>query len=191
MSWVRDWWPKTPALIALDGKTSRRSHDRKAGSKALHLVSAFATHERLVLGQEACAEKSNETTAIPVLLARLSASGSLTGALVSIDAIACNPEIAQAIVDGGAAYLLAVKENQPTLHGEIAAFFDTALPEEIETAVEIDKDHGRIETRRCVVARQIDWLEGPRRFSGEYRFPKLAAVAMVEARIEGRDRCTF
>jgi predicted transposase YbfD/YdcC len=191
MSWVRDWWPKTPALIALDGKTSRRSHDRKAGSKALHLVSAFATHERLVLGQEACAEKSNETTAIPALLARLSASGSLTGALVSIDAIACNPEIAQAIVDGGAAYLLAVKENQPTLQGEIAAFFDTALPEEIETAVEIDKDHGRIETRRCVVARQIDWLEGPRRFSGEYRFPKLAAVAMVEARIEGRDRCTF
>ncbi len=101
MSWVRDWWPKTPELIALDGKTSWCSHDRKAGSKALHLVSAF--------GQEACAEKSNETTAIPALLARLSASGSLTGALVSIDAIACNPEIAQAIVDGGAAYLLAVK----------------------------------------------------------------------------------
>jgi hypothetical protein len=70
LSWVREWWPEVPDLIALDGKTSRRSYDRKAGRKALHLVSAFATNERLVLGQEACAEKSNETTAIPALLAR-------------------------------------------------------------------------------------------------------------------------
>ncbi len=77
LSWVREWWPEVPDLIALDGKTSRRSHDRKAGSKALHLVSAFATNERLVLGQEACAEKSNETTAIPALLARLAACGDL------------------------------------------------------------------------------------------------------------------
>src|SRR6185503_11175680 len=104
-------------------KTSRRSYDRKAGRKALHLVSAFATNERLVLGQEACAEKPNETTAIPALLA---ACGHLTGALVSIDAVACNPDLAQAIVDGGADYLLAVKANQPTLHDEVAAFFDTA-----------------------------------------------------------------
>jgi predicted transposase YbfD/YdcC len=191
MSWVRDWWPKVPDLIALDGKTSRRSHDRKAGSKALHLVSAFATNERLVLGQEACAEKSNETTAIPALLDRLAACGSLTGALVSIDAIACNPDIAQAVVDGGADYLLAVKANQPTLHSEIAAFFDTAQPDEVEAVVEVDKDHGRIETRRCVVSRQIAWLSGERRFPGEVRFPRLAAIAVIDARVELRDRCTF
>src|SRR4051794_30878684 len=115
-------------LRASHGKTSRRSYDRKAGSKALHLVSAFATNERLVLGQKACAEKSNETTAIPALLARLAACGNLTEALVSIDAIACNPDIAQ------------------------------ARAEEVEAVVEANKDHGRIETRRCVVSRQIDWL---------------------------------
>ena len=128
LSWVREWWPEVPDLIALDGKTSRRSYDRKAGRKALHLVSAFATNERLVLGQEACAEKSNETTAIPALLARLAACGHLKGALVSIDAVACNPDIARAVVDGGADYLLAVKANQPTLHDEVAAFFDTPRP---------------------------------------------------------------
>ena len=191
LSWVREWWPEVPDLIALDGKTSRRSDDRKAGSKALHLVSAFATNERLVLGQEACAEKSNETTAIPALLARLAACGHLKGALVSIDAVACNPDIARAVVDGGADYLLAVKANQPTLHDEVAAFFDTAQAEEVEAVVEVDKDHGRIETRRCVVSRQIDWLTGERRFPGESRFAKLTAVAMVEARIELRDRCTI
>src|SRR3954452_2924645 len=126
LSWVREWLPEVLDLVALDGKTARRSYDRKAGRKALHLVSAFATNERLVLGQEACAEKSNETTAIPALLARLAAGGHLKGALVSIDAVACNPDIAQAVVDGGADYLLAVKANQPTLHDEVVAFFDTA-----------------------------------------------------------------
>jgi predicted transposase YbfD/YdcC len=205
LSWVREWWPEVPDLIALDGKTSRRSYDRKAGRKALHLVSAFATNERLVLGQEACAEKSNETTAIPALLARLAAGGHLKGALVSIDAVACNPDMAQAVVDGGAEYLLAVKANQPTLHDEVVAFFDTAQAEDVEAVVEVDKDHGRIETRRCVVSRQIDWLTGERRFPGESRFAKLTVVAMtvvamtvvamtvvamVEARIELPDRCT-
>src|SRR5215207_3204429 len=178
MAWVRAWWPETPDLIALDGKTSRRSHDRRVGQRALHLVSAFATHERLVLGQEACAETSNEVTAIPALLERLAACGSLTGALVTIDAIACNPDIAQALVGGGADYLLAVKENQPTLQGEIAAFFDTAQPEAVEAVVEVDKDHGRIETRRCVVSRQVDWLTGPHCFPGAARFAKLTAVAL-------------
>src|SRR3712207_5536428 len=190
MAWVRAWWPETPDLIALDGKTARCSHDRRVGQKALHLVSAFATHERLVLGQEACgqeacAEKSNEVTAIPALLERLAACGSLTGALGTIDAIACTPDIAQAIVGGGADYLLAVKENQPTLQGKIAAVFDTAQPEAVEAVVEVDKDHGRIETRRCVVSRQVDWLTvdwltGPRRFPGAARFAKLTAVALVE-----------
>jgi predicted transposase YbfD/YdcC len=190
MAWVRDWWPAVPDLIALDGKTARRSHDRKAGRKALHLVSAFATTKRLVLGQEACEEKSNEVMAIPALLAQLAACGSLKGALVTIDAIACNPNIAQAILDGEADSLLAVKDNQPTLQGEVADFFATARPDEIEAVAEVDKDHGRIETRRCTVSHKVDWMTSKRRFPGERRFPKIAAVAMVEARIEHRDRCT-
>ncbi len=86
MSWASELRPDAPSLIALDGKTSRRSHDRAAGKAALHLVSAFATHEKLVLGQEAVDTKANEITAIPAPLERLAASGTLTGALVSIDA---------------------------------------------------------------------------------------------------------
>ena len=105
--------------MAIDGKTSRRSHDRTAGQAPLHLVSAFATTDRLVLGQEAVGDKTNETTAIPILLARLAEKDGLKGTLVSIDAIATNPTIATAIRDAQADYLLAVKANQPTLRGEI------------------------------------------------------------------------
>src|SRR6516162_9881710 len=94
-SWVAECWPDKLKFVAIDGKTSRRSHNRKTGQKALHLVSAFATNTRLVLGQEAVDEKSNEIMAIPALVERLD----LEGALVSIDAIGCNPNIAQSIVD--------------------------------------------------------------------------------------------
>jgi hypothetical protein len=113
--WVRACWPERPELIALAGKTSRRSHDRGAGRAPRHLVSAFATTGRLVLGQEAVAGKSNEITAIPVLLERLAAAGGLKGSLVSIDAIACNGAVASAVRQAGADYLLAVKANQPSL----------------------------------------------------------------------------
>lgn len=108
------------------GKTSRRSHDRAAGQPPLHLVSAFATTARLVLGQEAVADKSSETTAIPVLLERLGRDGGLKGAIVSIDAT--NALIAGAIQAQGADYLLAVKANQPTLRGEVEAYFADRPP---------------------------------------------------------------
>jgi predicted transposase YbfD/YdcC len=181
MSWVRETWPDAPQLVAIDGKTSRRSHDRGAGKQALHLVSAFATNERLVLGQEAVADKSCEQNAIPTLLERLAAAGALEGALVTIDAIACNPTIADVITGSGADFVLAVKENQPSLRGEIAAFFDATPAESLKVHVDIDKDHGRIETRRCVVSHDIAWMRSNRRYPGEYRFTKLAAIAMVEA----------
>ena len=132
-SWVAECWPDKLDLVAIDGKTSRRSHNRKTGQKPLHLVSAFATNSRLVLGQEAVDEKSNEITAIPALVKRLD----LEGALVSIDAMGCNPNIAQSILDAKADYLLAVKDNQPTLHAEIKSYFQTAPSlevEQIETA---------------------------------------------------------
>src|SRR3981081_2759637 len=126
-AWVRESWPTRLDLVAIDGKTSRRSHDRSANKGPLHLVSAFATTSRLVLGQEAVADKTNETTAIPILLARLAAQDGLKGALISIDAIATNPAIATAIRDAGADYLLAVKANQPTQRSVIETFFDDAL----------------------------------------------------------------
>ncbi len=142
-SWVAECWPDKLHLVAIDGKTSRRSHNRKTGQKALHLVSAFATNSRLVLGQEAVDEKSNEITAIPVLVERLN----LEGALVSIDAMGCNPNIAQSILDAKADYLLAVKDNQPTLHADIKSYFETAPSGEVEQVETVGKDHGRFEVR--------------------------------------------
>ncbi len=190
-AWVREVWPDRPELIAIDGKTSRRSHNRPAGKAPLHLVSAFATTGRLVLGQEAVDEKSNETTAIPVLLERLAESGALKGAIVTIDAIACNSTIATAITDAGAYYLLAVKENQPTLRAEIETFFADAPPTSLDSFTDLDKGHGRIEQRTVTLAREVDWLTGDRRFPGELRLPGVAAVIKVAARTELKDRGRF
>lgn len=189
MAWVRELRPEAPDLVALDGKTSRRTHDRAAGTAALHLVSAFATRERLVLGQEAVAAKSNEIEAIPLLLERLAAGGGLKGALVTIDAIACNPKIAGAITGHGADYLLAVKANQSHLQGEIERFFADAPPEALDAHLGLDKGHGRIEDRRAYVSRDVDWLIGERRFPGEHRFPAIACVGKIETRTELADRC--
>ena len=152
-AWVRETWPDRLDLVAIDGKTSRRSHDRSADKAPLHLVSAFATTSRLVLGQEAVADKTSETTAIPVLIERLAANDGLKGALVSIDAIATNPAIATTIRDARVDYLLAVKANQPTLRSEIETFFADAPPASLESSADMDKGHGRIEHRTVTVAR--------------------------------------
>lgn len=189
-AWVGECWPDRPELVALDGKTSRRSHDRRRGRAALHLVSAFATNERLVLGQEAVAEGSCEQETIPVLLERLAEAGSLAGAVVTIDAIACNPKIANDITEAGADYVLAVKDNQPSLKAEIDSFFDTAPPEALDTSIDVDKDHGRIETRTVSLTHQVDWLASNRHHPGEWRFPRLAALIRVEATIEKAGKIT-
>src|SRR5258708_3721448 len=111
-SWVAECWPDRPDLVAIDGKTSRRSHDRNTGNRALHLVWPSPPTSRLVLGQEAFEEKPTEITAIPALVERLD----LEGALVSIDAIGCNPNIAQSILDAKADYLL-YQSSQQLTHG--------------------------------------------------------------------------
>ena len=180
-SWVAECWPGKPDLVAIDGKTSRRSHDRKNGQKALHLVSAFATTSRLVLGQEAVDEKSNEITAIPALLERID----LEGALVSIDAMGCNPTtIAATIIEAKADYLLAVKDNQPTLHADIKSYFDTAPSGEVERSETVGKEHGRLEIRAHSVSHTVDWYASERSYPGAPRFPKLVTIGMVESRIE-------
>ena len=191
-AWVRETWPERPDLVAIDGKTSRRSHDRAAGKAPLHLVSAFATTSRLVLGQEAVAGKTNELAAIPVLLERLAEGGGLKGALVSIDAIATNANIAQAINDAGADYLLAVKANQPTLRAEIESAFADAEPASLDSIVDLDKGHGRIEQRTVSVISEVDWLDGDRRFPGELRLPGAACHHQRASRApNSRDRCRF
>jgi predicted transposase YbfD/YdcC len=172
-----------PDLVAIDGKTSRRTHARARGREPLHLVSAWASRQRLVLGQQATDAKSNEITAIPLLLERLA----LTGALVTIDAIGCQTKIAAAIIHKGADYLLAVKANWPALHGEIERYFADVPAADLDTLATTDGDHGRIEVRRHAVSRDVAWLSTDRRFPGEPRFPGLAAVAMVEAEVERGD----
>lgn len=177
-TWVEGLREDEPDIVAVDGKTSRRS--RRGEDHPLHVVAAWATRQRLVLGQQAVEGKSNEITAIPLLLERLH----LTGALVTIDAMGCQTRIAQTILDRGADYLLALKDNQPSLAGEVALFFQTPAAGAADSFETIDADHGRIETRRHWVSHDVGWLTTTRRFPGEPRFPGLKAIAMVEATVE-------
>jgi predicted transposase YbfD/YdcC len=188
-AWVRATWPDKLDFVAIDGKTSRRSHDRNAGKAPLHLVSAFATTSRLVLGQEAVADKSNETTAIPILVERLARHAGLKGALVSIDAIATNAAIATTIRNAGADYLLAVKANQPTIRSEIEAYIADAPADKLDHLTDLGKAHGRIEQRTVTISRETDWLTGSRHFPGELRLPGAASIVRVVANAELKDRC--
>jgi predicted transposase YbfD/YdcC len=160
-------------VVAIDGKTSRRSG--KVDGTPLHLVSAFAAGVGLVLGQRATTEKSSEKTAIPELLATLA----LDGCIVTIDAMGTQASIAQAIRDRGADYILAVKENQPTLADAMRDFYAQfkAVPQRTpHTVVEtIEKDHGRIETRRCFAFDQLDCLAKPE------QWPDLKSFAVIES----------
>jgi predicted transposase YbfD/YdcC len=167
-------------VIALDGKTARRSHARAKGREPLHLLAAWASERRLVLGQEAVADKSNEITAIPALLARLE----LAGALVTIDAVGTQRAIAETIQAGGGDYLLALKGNRPLTHAEVAGFFADPPLGMVETPQTIDGDHGRIEVRRHSVCHAVDWLFPDRRYADEPAFPGLAMIGMVESETE-------
>lgn len=184
VAWVEALRTGDLDIVAIDGKTSRRAH--APGERPLHLVSAWASRQRLVLGQEAVAGKGNEITAIPLLLERLE----LSGALITIDAIGCQRDIVEAITAKGADYLLALTSNWPTLAGEVQLFFDEEPGETIETHETADGGHGRVELRRHRVCHSVDWLTTSRRFPGEPRFPNLAMVAMVESEVERDGKTT-
>ena len=168
------------AVVAIDGKTSRRSGG--VGATPLHLVSAFAAGAGLVLGQRATAKKSNEKSAIPELLSTLA----LEGCIVTIDAMGTQANIAQAIRDRGADYVLAVKNNQPLLADSIRDFFTQfqAVPEctPHSVAETVEKDHGRIEVRRCWAFDQIDCLARPEQWDDLQSF----AVIESERCIQGK-----
>ena len=153
MDWSRSVAELLPGeVVAIDGKTVRRSHDKRAGKEAIHLVSAWASANTLTLGQVKTEEKSNEITAIPRLLELLE----LSGCIVTIDAMGCQKEIAQRILDREADYLLAVKENQGLLYQDIRDLFEGAeeggfdgVPHDYATT--LNKGHGRVERRECWV----------------------------------------
>ena len=178
--WVEGLREAEPDLVAVDGKTSRRTHARGKGREPLHLVSAWATRQRLVLGQEAVAGKSNEIAAIPLLLERLA----LEGALVTIDAIGAQGAIAETILRRGGDYLLALKGNRPATFEDVEAFFADPPPGSLDTFETTDGGHGRIEVRRHAVCHEVAWLLSDRRYPGEVAFPGLAMPGMVESETE-------
>ena len=189
LAWVRAIRPVRPAqVIALDGKTVRRSHDRHQGTPAIHLVSAWAAEQRLVLAQTKVDDKSNEITAIPELLRALE----VQGCLITIDAMGCQRPIAQQVLDQGGDYVLALKDNQPTLAADVQECFDQAqaagfagVQHDYQHAV--DKGHGRLEIRRRWVITDPDVLAG---VQAEHHWPGLAALGWVQTERRLGDRTT-
>ena len=171
---------KTPAeVIAIDGKTSRRSGSKKNSKEPIHMVSAFAARQRLVMGQVAVAEKSNEIVAIPALLDMLA----IEGAVVTIDAMGCQRAIAQKITDKKADYIIALKGNQGTLHEDVKLLVDEQKARDFkDTTVSfhstVDGDHGRIETRKYTAIHDVSWLQE------RHDWPGLTGVLIVESRRE-------
>ena len=190
-SWIAAMWPGRHEFIAIDGKTSRRTHDRRKGLKALHTLSAYATSARLVLAQLSVPEKTNEITAIPDLLDHLAETKQLEGALVTIDAMGCQVDIADKIVAHKADYLLALKGNQPNLETEVADYFSGAPEPEVVSKTTVEKGHGRIETRTYTVSNNVDWIVSDRSYPGQTHFTSIKTLVKVSSRAEHADRSTF
>ena len=163
-------------IVAIDGKTLRHSYDRKAGRGAIHMVSAWASANQMVLGQVKVDEKSNEITAIPALLKVLH----LQGTIVTIDAMGCQTAISEQIIERGADYVLSLKGNQGQLHEDVKLFLESAHQKSFAGVVHsyyetLDKGHGRIEIRRYWMTEAIDWLEGKQKWS------QLRSIGLVES----------
>ena len=166
-------------VIAIDGKTLRRSHDRSSGKAAIHMVSAWAQKNSVVLGQTRVASRSNEITAIPHLLSMLEVSG----CIVTIDAMGCQKEIATTIIERGAGYVLSVKCNQPQLHEDIEETFAHARENGFDGIAhdfyeKVEKGHGRVERRRCWAMSEPDYLDY---VNDRSRWTNLTSIAMVES----------
>lgn len=178
IAWVASL-TKTPAeVIAIDGKTSRRS-GRKGAQDTLHLVSAFAARQRLVLAQMRVAEKSNEIVAISALLDLLL----IEGAVVTIDAMGCQRDIAARIVDKKADYILALKGNQGTLREDVELFVNEQKTKAYSDTIAsrnktVEGDHGRIETRQVSVIHDVDWLQE------RHQWPGLKGIVVVDSERE-------
>jgi predicted transposase YbfD/YdcC len=178
-AWVAKQTGAPADVIAIDGKTVRRSFRKKGAKDAIHMVSAFAARQRLVLGQVKVAEKSNEIIAIPKLLEMLD----IEGAVVTIDAMGCQREIAKKILAGKGDYVLALKGNQGTLREDVALFAAEQKAngfkgETFSRHQTTDGDHGRIETRAVTAIQDVAWLQE------RHNWPGLKAVIMVESERE-------
>ncbi len=180
LSWVKELARMVKVeLVSIDGKHlrgTRSAKDKRAGREGLRMVSAWAADQRLVLGQVKTQEKSNEITAIPQLLEMLD----VAGCIVTIDAMGCQREIAAQIIEQEADYMLSLKGNQGTLHKDVADYFQWAEQSrfkdiEYSFTESIEKDHGRIEQRRCWTTEDIEWLVQKQAWAG------LKSIVMVES----------
>jgi predicted transposase YbfD/YdcC len=179
VSWVAALTGVPAEVIAIDGKTLRRSYQKKGAKAPIHMVSAFAARQRLVLGQVKVADKSNEIVAIPALLDMMT----IAGAIVTIDAMGCQRGIAQKIVDSKADYVLALKGNQGTLREDVELFAAEQKANgfkdtKISQSQTVDADHGRIETRIYTVFHDVAWLQE------RHDWPELKGIVMVESKRE-------
>jgi predicted transposase YbfD/YdcC len=185
-SWIQGVTQATKGdVIAIDGKTLRRSHDASSDKSAIHMVSAWSSANGVVLGQEKTAEKSNEITAIPALLNNLA----IKGCIISIDAMGCQKDIAEQIIKQKGDYLLALKGNQGNLHEEVKSFLTTAKEVDFKNVEHnfhetIDTGHGRVETRRAYA---IDFKKYKKHFPSGNQWKKLTCVVMVETTREAPD----
>lgn len=166
-------------IVAIDGKTARRSHNRRQNEGPLHCVRAWATRAGMALGQVSTGAKSNEIKAIPELLRQLE----LKGAIVTLDAMGCQRAVAGQVVEQGADYVLAVKANQPGLQEAVKDFFETAHAHEfahleVSYHEQVESGHGRVETRRCWACDDLQSLPEPQKWRG------LRSIAMVESERE-------
>lgn len=166
-------------IVAIDGKTLRRSFDHAASKGAIHMVSAWANANRLVLGQLKVDDKSNEITAIPKLLKMLE----LEGAIVTTDAMGCQKEIARTIIEQGADYVLALKDNHETLHGEVQLYFDDLKADRFDHVTydhhcSVDADHGRLETRHYWLTSDIECL------GVKGSWANITSIGLVESHFE-------
>ena len=159
-------------VIAIDGKCLRGSYDNTKGKAAIHMVSAWSCANQLVLGQVKVDEKSNEITALPLLLEKLD----MQGAIVTADAMHTQTKSAQAIVSKGADYVLALKGNRSRLHDDVTLFFEqTPKAYALTYDKTTEADHGRIEQREVWVCNDVAWLE-------HHDFPHLSSIIKVKAR---------
>jgi predicted transposase YbfD/YdcC len=185
-NWIREVFPTSgQGKIAIDGKTARRSHDRANGKAAIHVVSAWAVENHLILGQVKTEDKSNEIKAIPELLKTID----VDGCVVTIDAMGCQKEIAKQIVAQGGDYVLSLKGNQGNLHKDVELLFEKAKEDNYkglshDTYTTVDGGHGRIETRRCTTIGDVDWFEDKSKWS------KLTTFGMVESERDMGDKTT-
>ena len=183
-AWVAAATGVPEGVVAIDGKTLRRSGGKKTDAGApIHVVSAFAARQRLVLGQVKVAEKSNEITAIPKLLDMLA----IEGAIVTIDAMGCQRDIARKVLDKGADYVLGLKGNQGSLRKDVELFATEQKARgfadtEVTQDTTVDGEHGRIETRTTTVIHDVGWLQK------RHAWPGLKSVVMVESTREANGK---